>query len=62
MVGLPTIVVTHQLQVERGTEKVSRPATDVLPLCHATNATQSTVTIAFRCMYEGMHVRIYDGP
>jgi len=32
---LPTIVVTHQLQVERGTEKVRRPETDVLPLCNA---------------------------
>jgi len=30
-------VVTHQLQVERRTEKVRRPETDVLPLCHATN-------------------------
>jgi len=29
--------VTHQLQVERGTGKVRRPETDVLPLCHATN-------------------------
>jgi len=36
--GLPTVVVTHQLQVERGTGKVRRPETDdVLPLCHATN-------------------------
>jgi len=35
--GLPTLVVTHQLQVERRTEKVRRPETDVLPLCHATN-------------------------
>jgi len=30
-------VVTHQLQVERGTGKVRRPETNVLPLCHATN-------------------------
>jgi len=30
-------VVTHQLQVERGTGKVRRPETDVLPLCQATN-------------------------
>jgi len=29
---LPTLVVTHQLQVERRTEKVRRPETDVLPL------------------------------
>ena len=35
--GLPTLVVTHQLQVERRTGKVSRPEIDVLPLCHATN-------------------------
>ena len=33
--GLPTLVVTHQLQVERRTGKVRRPETDVLPLCHA---------------------------
>ena len=36
--GLPTLVVTHQLQVERRTGKVRRSETDVLPLCHATNA------------------------
>ena len=35
--GLPTLVVTHQLQVERRTGEVRRPETDVLPLCHATN-------------------------
>ena len=34
--SLPTLVVTHQLQVERRTGKVRRPETDVLPLCHAT--------------------------
>ena len=34
--GLPTIVVTHQLQVEHGTWKVCLPETDVLPLCHNT--------------------------
>jgi len=34
--GLPRYVVTHQLQVERGTGKVRRSKTDVLPLCHAT--------------------------
>ena len=33
--GLPTLVVTHQLQVERRTGKVRPPETDVLPLCHA---------------------------
>jgi len=35
--GLPTWVVTHQLQVERRAEKVRRPNTDVLPLSYATN-------------------------
>jgi len=35
--GLPTQVVTHQLQVERRTGKVRRPETDVLPLSHAAN-------------------------
>jgi len=30
-------VVTRQLQVERGTEKVRRSKTGVLPLCHAAN-------------------------
>ena len=35
--GLPTEVVTSQLQVERRAGKVRRPKTDVLPLCHATN-------------------------
>ena len=34
---LTTLVVTHQLQVERRTGKVRRPETDVLPLCHATS-------------------------
>ena len=34
--GLPTLVVTHQPQVDRRTGKVRRPETDVLPLCHAT--------------------------
>jgi len=32
--GLPTTVVTDQLQVERGTGKVCQPETDVLPLCN----------------------------
>ena len=32
--GLPTSVVTHQLQVERRTGKVRQSETDVLPLCH----------------------------
>jgi len=37
--------VTHQLQVERRTEKVRRLQTDVLPLCHATNPTDSVKAI-----------------
>ena len=39
--GLPTLVVTHQLQVERRTGKVRQSETDVLPLCHATNCVLS---------------------
>ena len=35
--GLPTFVVTRQLQVERRTGKVRRLETNVLPLCHAAN-------------------------
>ena len=35
--GLPTSVVTRQLQVERRTEKVCWPETDVLLLSHAAN-------------------------
>ena len=51
--GLPTLVVTHQLQVERRTGKVHRPETDVLPLCHATNCTTTYYYVLFhwRCMY-----------
>jgi len=40
-------VVTRQLQVERRTEKVRRPKTDVLPLFHATNRL-SNVTDMFK--------------
>ena len=47
--GLPTLVVTHQLQVERKTGKVRRPETDVLPLSHATNLVGGGVTpVEFR--------------
>jgi len=35
--GLPTKVVTHQLQVECRTAKAHRPKTDVIPLDHAAN-------------------------
>jgi len=31
-------MISHLVQVERGTGKVRRPETDVRPLCHATNA------------------------
>ena len=37
--GLPTLVVTHQLQVERRTGKVRQSETDVPPRSHATNLT-----------------------
>ena len=45
--GLPTLVVTHQLEVERRTGKVRQSETDVLPLCHATNL--SVVVVQFYC-------------
>ena len=38
-------MVTHQLQVERRTGKVSRQETDVLPLCHATNLQDSRFSV-----------------
>jgi len=40
-------VVTHQLPVERGTRKVRRPETDVLPLCHATNLNEDEYIIYY---------------
>ena len=51
--GLPTLVVTHQLQVEHRTGKVRRPETDVLPLCHATNYMTCTVVI-INSTYSGL--------
>ena len=42
--GLPTLVVTHQLQVEPRTGKVCQSETNVLPLCHATNRYQKGKT------------------
>jgi len=65
--GLPTSVVTHQLQVDRRTGKVRQSETDVLPLCHATNSTHYTMlypqngdritttgsVTSFRPMYRG---------
>jgi len=52
--GLPTIhvVVTHQLQVERGIGKVCRPETDVLPLYHSTNQSLSMIS---KILTEGSH-------
>ena len=44
--GLPTLVVTHQLQVECRTGKVRWPETDVLPLCHATNVGRARNTVS----------------
>jgi len=38
--GLPTLVVTYQLQVERRTGKVRQSETDVLPLCYASKVFQ----------------------
>jgi len=49
--GLPTYVVTHQLQVECRTGKVRRSQTDVLPLCHTTNR------IVVRCV---LTVELYN--
>ena len=51
--GLPTLVVTHQLQVKRRTGKVRRPETDVLPLCHATNDTIRDVILT--CELKSWH-------
>jgi len=42
-------VVTHQLQVERGTGKVRRPETDVLPLCYATNLQSNSNRLFLHC-------------
>ena len=39
--GLPTLVVTHQLQGERRTGKVRQSERDVLSLCHTTNSNTS---------------------
>ena len=38
--GLPTLVVTHQLQVELRTRKVRQSETGVLPRCYGTNPSQ----------------------
>ena len=41
--GLPTLVVTHQLQVERRTGKVGQSETDVLPLATLLQYSQQKV-------------------
>ena len=50
--GLPTLVVTHQLQVERRTRKVRQSETDVLPLCYATNYHCQYCDIILGCRWE----------
>jgi len=44
-------VVTHQLQVERGTGKVRQSKTDVLPLYNATQPT-SVLHLKFSCKHK----------
>jgi len=46
-------VVTHQLQVERGTGKVRQSETDVLPLCHAAKRAADTCTVYRRVLVFG---------
>ena len=43
--SLPTQVVTHQLQVERRTEKVHHSQTDTLLLCHATDRGRQLIPV-----------------
>jgi len=45
MDGLPTFVVTRQLQVERRTGKVRQSEIDVLQLCHATNLQYQSINL-----------------
>ena len=52
--GLPTYVVTHQLQVERRTAKVRLSETNVLPQCHATNRFTTTSCI-YPCVRGSSH-------
>jgi len=51
--GLPTLVVIHQLQVERKTGKVRQLKT-VLPLCHATNeiCSEQVISLIFSREYD----------
>jgi len=51
--GLPTLVVTHQLQVERRTGKVRQSQTDVLPLCYVTNVGGDPGRISRRSLASG---------
>jgi len=61
---LTTLVVTHQLQVERRTWSVRRPETDVLPLCHVRTQVKSRVSIQTRelrlltqeCDFQGINI------
>jgi len=51
--GLPTLLVSHQLQVERRTGKVRQSETDVLPLCHATR---------YRLLQSYTHTHPFNSP
>ena len=51
MDGLPTFVVTHQLQGERRTGKVRQSEIDVLPLCHATNLQYQSIKPTCTCNF-----------
>jgi len=57
--GLPTLVVTHQLQVKRRTGKVRQSETDVLPLCYATNQCMTAIYLTPRIyiVKQGFSVR-----
>ena len=54
-VGLPILVVTHQLQVERRTGKVRQSETDVLPLCHA------NIVVGYNCIADATKI-FWHGP
>ena len=57
--GLPTLVVTHQLQVKQRTGKVRQSETDVLPLCYATNHCMTAIYLTPRIyiVKQGFSVR-----
>jgi len=46
--GLRTLVVTHQLQVERRTGKVRQSETDVLPLYHVTSLVVASTNVNYK--------------